>query len=332
MRLDDLDHFRTLDSRNWLAHLDAWPDQLAAAWALGQGLDLPQAGRAGRQVLVLARGDSALAAELAQAAVADTSRLPFIIWPRRDLPAWVGPDTLVIALSHSGGTAQVLAGAAAALARGAAVLAIASGGPLLGLTGVTPWRYPAQDAPDGFVPLAALTLAALARLGAGPDLAGDMAEAGEALRAQQANLRGESPVRANPAKRMAGQLMNRYAVCFVADELAPAGRWWQGQINQLAKAWAQCVPLAEADHALAGRLLPEPLIDKYLTLFLRGAAPSAAMDEVRLGFMTAGFNTDMIAGPGRSRLAQALTLAHYGSYTAYYLAMCYGVDPAARVS
>jgi glucose/mannose-6-phosphate isomerase len=332
MRLDDHDYLRSLDSTNWLAHLDAWPDQLAAAWALGQGLELPAVARAVHQVLILARGDSALAGELAQAAVAEAASRPMIVRSQAGRPAWVGPDTLVIALSHSGGTAEALAGAEAAQARGAAVLAIASGGRLLDLPGVTPWRYPAQDAPDGLASLAALTLAALVKLGATPDLADEVGEAGAALRAQQAGLRAESPVRANPAKRMAGQLMNRYAALFVADELAPAGRWWQGQINQLAKAWAQCVPLAEADHALAGRLFPEALIDKYLTLFLRGAAPSPALDQVRLGFMTAGFNTDLLAGQGRSRLAQLLTLAHYGSYTAYYLAMCYGIDPAARVS
>ncbi|MBL8056697.1 MAG: SIS domain-containing protein [Anaerolineales bacterium] len=330
MRLDDLDYLRSLDSRNWLAHLEAWPDQLAAAWALGQTLAWPAAAPSARQVVVVGRGDSAIAGELALAAVAEPAGRPVIVWPRPGLPAWLGPQTLVLALSHSGRTADTVAAAEAALARGAAVVGLASGGRLLDLPGVTAWRYPASEAPDGLVPLAALTLAALAKLEAAPEPAEAVAEAGAALRAQQASLRADSPVRANPAKRMAGQLMDRYAALFVADELTPAGRWWQGQINQLAKAGAQCVPLAEADHALAGRFLPEALIDKYLTLFLRGPAAAAALDEVRLGFMTAGYNTDVIAGQGRSRLAQLLTLAHYGSYAAFYLAACYGVDPAAR--
>jgi glucose/mannose-6-phosphate isomerase len=329
MHLDDLDYFRSLDSHNWLAHLDAWPEQLAGAWTLGQRLALPAAARSAGHVVIAGRGDSAIAGDVARLAVLPDARLPLTLWTDKALPAWVGPGTLVLALSHSGETAETLAAAGAALARGAPVLAITGGGRLAALSDLTAWRYSADAAPDGLVPLAALTLAALAQLGAAPGLAGDVAEAGEALRGQQAALRAESPVHRNPAKRMAGQLMGRYAALFVVDELAPAGRWWQGQINQLAKAWAQCVPLAEADHALAGRLYPEALIDKYMTLFLRGAAPSPQADQVRMGFMTAGFNTDFIAALGRSRLAQLLTLAHYGSYVAFYLATCYGVDPAA---
>jgi glucose/mannose-6-phosphate isomerase len=44
--------------------------------------------------------------------------------------------------------------------------------------------------------------------------------------------------------------------------------------------------------------------------------------------MTAGFNTDAIEGVGRSPLAHMLTALHYGDYVAYYLALCYGVDPS----
>jgi glucose/mannose-6-phosphate isomerase len=122
-------------------------------------------------------------------------------------------------------------------------------------------------------------------------------------------------------------LIERYAALFVVDELAPAGRRWQGQINQLAKAWAQCVPLAEADHAIAGRMFPEALVPKFMALFLQGSGPSARADAARHAFMTSGFNTDAIAATGRSPLAQMLTLMHYGDYTAYYLAMWYGIDP-----
>jgi glucose/mannose-6-phosphate isomerase len=50
-------------------------------------------------------------------------------------------------------------------------------------------------------------------------------------------------------------------------------------------------------------------------------------EAVRELYMTSGFNTDVIDGVGNAPLAHMLTALHYGDYTAYYLAMCYGVDP-----
>ncbi len=328
LNLDDLTAFAPLDTRGLLQHIAAWPAQLAAAWTLGQSLALPENARAARHILLAGRGDSALAGELARQAAQPTASLPITLWTGAEPPAWLGAETLVIALSHSGETPATLALAEAAQARGAALLAVTRGGRLANVPGGAAWRYTtAANAPDGFVPLAALTLAALHQLDLFLPEAGDLAEAEAALRHQQAALHADSPLARNPAKRMAGQLFNRAAALFVTDDLAPAGRWWQGQINQQAKAWATCQPLAESDHALAGRFLPETLSERTLALFLRGAAPSPAADAARLALMTAGFNTDVIAAAGRAPLTQLVTLAQYGSYVAYYLALCYGVDP-----
>lgn len=332
MNLDDLDFFATIDPAGFIHHIDALPDQVTAAWAAGRSFSLPGEFHSATHVLILGRGDSAIAGDIAQAAAGLEARLPVTLWSGRGLPGWVGPETVVVALSHSGNTPDTVNAAAAALARGASVLAITTGGRLATLDGAAIWRYEHDgDARTAVGHLTLLTLSALTRLGVVSDKSADVAEAAEALKAQQVTLRADSPVSHNPAKRMAGQLMGRYAVLCVVDDLAPAGRRWQGLINQTAKAWAQCLPLAEADHAVAGMLFPEPLVSKYMLLFLRGAqeTPQTRLrtDAARLAFMTNGFNTDAISAVGRSNLAQMLTLLHYGDYVAYYLAMCYGVDP-----
>jgi glucose/mannose-6-phosphate isomerase len=43
--------------------------------------------------------------------------------------------------------------------------------------------------------------------------------------------------------------------------------------------------------------------------------------------MVEGINTDFILAQGGGRLADMWTALHYGDYTAYYLAMAYGLDP-----
>jgi glucose/mannose-6-phosphate isomerase len=47
----------------------------------------------------------------------------------------------------------------------------------------------------------------------------------------------------------------------------------------------------------------------------------------RISMMVEGMNTDFILASGDTRLAHMWTVLHYGDYTAYYLAMAYGIDP-----
>jgi glucose/mannose-6-phosphate isomerase len=44
-------------------------------------------------------------------------------------------------------------------------------------------------------------------------------------------------------------------------------------------------------------------------------------------YMVEGLNTDVVDAHGNSPLAHVWTLILFGDYTAYYLAMAYGVDP-----
>jgi glucose/mannose-6-phosphate isomerase len=109
-------------------------------------------------------------------------------------------------------------------------------------------------------------------------------------------------------------------------------RRWKGQINEVAKAWAQFDVLPEANHnTLAGTVYPEALIAQLMALFLRSASDNTRnrrrSDLTRHAMMVGGINTDVIEGRGSTALAQQWTALHFGDYTAYYLAMAYGVDP-----
>jgi glucose/mannose-6-phosphate isomerase len=178
-----------------------------------------------------------------------------------------------------------------------------------------------------------LTLAALTKLGFVADKAGEVAEAAAAMRAQQTHLAAETPVKSNPAKRLAGQLLNRLPIVFASDYLAPVAQGWQSQINLLAKASCQAESLAEGnDRAVAGTQCPEALTSKFMALFLTSTYDQPRTrqraEATRQAYLAAGYNVDTVQAAGPSPLAHMLTALHYGSYVAYYLAMCYGVDPA----
>jgi glucose/mannose-6-phosphate isomerase len=337
MNLDDQRTMRTLDSRDFLHDLEALPDQLAQAWGLARSYALPDSYRDVKHIVITGMGGSAIGGSLVQAYVAAECRLPIAVLRDYDLPASTGPETLVIASSHSGNTEETLAASQSALERGARLVAITRGGKLANLAeqaGLPVWRFEHSGQPRAAVGYSfMLTLGVLVRLGLLPDPSAVVGGAVAAMRQQQQRLRADVPVTGNPAKRMAGQLMDRIPLIFGAGCLAPVARRWKGQINEVAKAVAVFDELPEMDHnSVVGTLYPEMLVGKFMALFLRSSFEhprnGRRAEVTREIYLTAGFNTDAIEASGPSSLAHMFTSLHFGDYTAYYLAMANGVDPS----
>ncbi len=323
MDLDNLDTLRAHDSRQLLAAIDALPDQLEAAWARAQTWPLPASALLPAPqprptaVVLAAVGSGALAAEIVVGLLAASCPVPLVVWTQAGLPAFAGPGTLVIALRSTESEAEPASAAQGAAERGAQVLRLD-----------WPFDLPASVTTGACV---LLLLGLLARLGLADISAAEVAAAGAAVRLQQTRLRAVSPVSANPAKRMAGQLMDRLPLIFAAEPLAAVARYWQAQINRLGRALAAAETVPDLAYVgLAGTEQPEALVRKYMVLALRSSfgAADGLTAQCRLAYMTAGFNTDEVAGVGPSALAHAFTAMHYGDYAAYYLAHCYGVDPS----
>jgi len=336
MNLDDLSLYQQLDPQNMLAQIDGLPEQLRDAWQLGNALPLPAWDNI-QQVVICGMGGSAIGADLLLAWMAPLCQVPVLLHRDYDLPAWArGRATLVIASSHSGNTEETLSSFEKALERGCRTLAIGTGGHLAELAqkaGVPLWQFEHEGQPRAAVGYSfGLLLAAFARLNLIPGPSQELESAILAMQTQQARLKAEVPVVQNPAKRIAGQLMGRWITVIGSGVLAPVARRWKGQINELAKTWSQFDILPEADHnTLAGLLHPQEHLPRMVALFLR--APSdhprnrLRLELTRKTFMLEGIGTDFIDAQGDSPLAHQWTALHFGDYTAYYLAIAYGVDP-----
>lgn len=336
MNLNDLDDFKRLDPENMLAHIDSLPDQLESAWKLGTSLPLP-AWKSIRQVIIAGMGGSAIGGDLAAAYVEPDCRVPVVVQRCYDLPGWAGgSDTLLIASSHSGNTEETLSAFSQARSRGCRILAICTGGALAEQSRaaeVPLWFFQHQGQPRTAVGYSfALILAALTRMDLVPDPAAELEDALSVMRTQQESIRADVPDVRNSAKRMAGQLVNRWVAIAGAQHLAPVARRWKGQVSEVAKAWAQFEELPEMDHnSLAGTQQPAARLSNLAAIFLR--APSLhprnllRTNLTKQAFMLQGIGTDFIDAQGTSRLAHQWSLLHYGDYVSYYLAMAYGVDP-----
>jgi glucose/mannose-6-phosphate isomerase len=336
MSLDDFAHFGQIDTLRMLDDIDDLPAQFARASSVGEDLPLP-ASDGIRRVVLCGMGGSAIGGDLVRAYAEPVARLPLLVWRGYDLPAALsGPETLLIASSHSGNTEETLAAFSSAQAAGARCLAITRGGKLAelaGTAGVPVWSFEHQGQPRAAVGWSAgLLLSVLSRLGVIPDQQAQVGGAVSAMREQQEDLRAEVPVVNNPAKRMAGQFTARHVVIVGGGLLAPVARRWRTQLAEMAKAVAQFEVMPEADHNMvAGVMQPDRIIEATMLVFL-----TASQDDPRLLrraqatrqiMMVEGFNTDRVESQGNTRLAQQWTSLHFGDYVAFYLAMAYGLDP-----
>lgn len=336
MNLDDLEYFQQIDPDDMLGKIDGLPDQLENAWALGQSQPLPDVDGV-KQVIVAGMGGSAIGADLWASYIAPLSKVPVTVWRGYDLPAHVqGPETLVIASSHSGNTEETLSAFKTALQREARALALTTGGRLKAIaeeSGSLCWQFEHGGPPRAAVGFSfGLLLALAARAGWIEDQQNQLTSTLKALRQQAQTIGVDSPVVNNPAKRMAGQMVERWPTIVAGGFLAPVARRWRTQIAELAKAIAQFEELPEADHNMvAGILQPEKLFGATMVVFLRADADHPQLirrvDATKELLMVEGFNTDVIKAGGETRLAQQWTALHFGDYTAYYLAMAYGLDP-----
>lgn len=336
MNLNDHEKFSELDSQNMLAEIKSLPEQLETAWQEAGGFPLEEY-RGIKQVIVAGMGGSSIGADLVRAYIAPMSKVPLQVHRDYDLPAWAdGPDTLVIASSHSGNTEETWSAMEAALMRGCRLLAITTGGKIAELAGqqdVNLWTFNHRGQPRTAVGYSfALLLNVFYRLGFIPDPSKEIQGAVKEMDKQRALIAAQLPDHQNPAKRQAGQLINRWVSVFGADLLAPVARRWKTQISEIAKAWGQFEDLPEADHnTLAGVVNPEAVLTKTIALFLKSShnhpRNQRRIDLTKMNMMVEGISTDLIDASGSSRLAQMWSLIQFGDYTAYYLAMAYDVDP-----
>jgi glucose/mannose-6-phosphate isomerase len=338
INLDDTNAIRSLDAQNYIEQINQLPQQLEDAWQFGLNgalTDLPGI----NNVIIAAVGTSAVGAEMLAASTAMRCRVPITVHREYMLPAWAaGPETLLIASSHSGDSEEVLSAFEQARAGQCRLLVLTTGGKLAALaeeTGCPIWLYEHTGQPRAALGYAfGLLLAVMYRLGLVPDPTADLHEALHAMRNIQTNLIPDVPLAFNPAKRMAGQLVGRWVALFAADFLSPVARRWKSQLSETAKAWAQFELIPEMNHStLAGLNNPENVLINMIALFL--TAPSdnprnrLRLDYTRQLFMTQGINTDVIQARGENPLAHIWTMLLFGDYTSYYLALAYGEDPAA---
>ena len=328
-----------VDTLGFAGAVATLPEQFEQALATAGAADLSVIeASAIANVAVAGMGGSGISGDVLATAGSHDLSVPVTVLKQYRVPRFVGPGTLFFAMSYSGGTEETLEATSAALAAGAQVVAICSGGKLAALAGEA--GAPVISCPPGFMPRAALGHLATPlfvvcdRLGLLP---GGVA-AVEAARSQAARRRDacrpEIEGQANPARELARRIGRTFPLVWGTGALGGVAAYrWKADVNENAKAPAFSNAFPELDHneiCAFGQhgdvtrqvvTLVELRHDhEHPQLGRRVEATRAIVDETVASVLE-------VRAEGEGRLAQLVDLMYLGDWVSVYMALDAGVDP-----
>jgi glucose/mannose-6-phosphate isomerase len=337
--LDDPDHLAQTDPSDFLGSVERFPEQVREAWRLGaDAADLPS-GEGVVSLAILGVGGSGISGDAARGVLGARSVLPVHTLRGSELPAWVGRNTLVFAVSYSGNTEETLHLFDEARERGARLVALTSGGALedrARAAGATLVKLPNSLQPRaalGFLTIPILLICE--RLGLGPEIARSMPASLEQLERRAVEYGRSSPSPQNDAKRLALSLSGRLPWVYGSEGMSEVAAYrWKCQMNECAKVPCSSSFFPELTHnEVVGWSGLSSLTRKHAALIvLRHNGETVAMARrmdatVRMIRGSFGFNAE-IRAEGPSELARFLDLTYLGDFTSTYLGIAGGVDPA----
>ncbi|ACU54680.1 Mannose-6-phosphate isomerase [Acidimicrobium ferrooxidans DSM 10331] len=310
------------------------PEQMEAALGtVGRLCDLPAPDQV-EHVVVLGMGGSGIAGDVAVATAAPYMPIPVVVVKGYELPSFVGPRSLAVALSFSGNTEETLEVLAGALDHGARAVAISAGGEL---ARVAAERGVCHVAIDGSIPqpraaLGALTvslLGVLERVGFFPGASAWIGHAIERLRQRRDELE-----KGTLASDLASALVGTIPIVLGSGAVGQvAALRWKNQINENAKALAVASVLPEAGHneLTAFEAYPELLASTVSLVFLRHDGEHPQISR-RVAFMEREIAPRVhravsVHGQGVGELATFFDLAFVGDVMSLRLAEALGTDP-----
>ncbi|HEX6844967.1 MAG TPA: bifunctional phosphoglucose/phosphomannose isomerase [Actinomycetota bacterium] len=335
VHLDDRAALQALDAGGMLSAVAALPDHVRDAYASGgAATGLPDL-EGVTAVVFCGMGGSAVAGDVLKHAYRDVLRVPVDVNRSPLLPAFAGPDTLVVVSSYSGNTSETLSSFRDAVARGCRIVAVTGGGTL----GAECAQHglPVVPVPGGFQPRAALghltfaMLGALEAAGLLPSLAGDVAETVEVLGSIAAALGPEIPAETNAAKAVAQRIGDRVPVVWGADGIgALAAMRWKTQLNENGKLPAWHAAMSELDHnEVVGWTVPYGAGHAVI-----GLRHDGEVAELQARFplsaqiaLDSGATYEEVQASGHSALARLLSLILVGDYVSCYVGLHRGIDP-----
>lgn len=329
--LDDQAKRNSIDRSDMLGAVASLPQMLQEAEKIGNLMDLRKIKKP-NQVVVAGMGGSAIGGDIAASLFPD---IPLTVNRGYALPKFVNDKTLVIAVSYSGNTEEVLFCLKEAKQLKLPVICITSGGKLAEvaeqekyvLVEVKPNLQPRSALPYLCLPL----LMILEKLGKDANLKAQIRETVELLGTLKEEYAREE--RGNEVKQLAKKLQGKIPIIFASQGNTEAvGLRLKTQFNENSKTTAHLSLFPELNHNEIVNLAELRRGQHNFALILLRDEEDTVRVQKRIeitksliGANLGGVN-EMVSR-GKSRLTRLFSLIYFGDFLSVYLAILLGIDP-----
>jgi glucose/mannose-6-phosphate isomerase len=333
--LDDLEYLIRVDQRGMLDVITTLPESAEEAIEVAEKVDLKI--RPFRNLIVTGMGGSAVGGLLLRDWLQPTSRVPIVVSRDYNLPGFVGKDTLLFVVSYSGGTEETLSSFEDGREKGAKTVVFTSGGELEKRARSA--HIPIFKMPSGFQPRAAIAhqffslVVAARKADIIQDSWWEAKEAISVLKEIREEMRPETHLKSNPAKRLAEELRSYIPFVYGSHIHEAVAYRWNTQLNENSKSPASHSFLPEAFHnaIMAGEADPK-LLSKVCVICLLDPLEGEYLDAKTRRFINIikpNFGKVLeVKARGEGRLARILSALYIGDYVSAYLGVLYGKDPS----
>jgi|SRR3989344_3084729 len=284
-----------------------------------------------KNIVVCGMGGSAYGGYIASTLYQEELKVPLVSLNDYHLPGFVGKDSLVILVSYSGSTEEVLSCYEEAVKKSAKIAGFSGGGKLGELL---------KDKYPGFTFNPKFNPSGQPRLGTGYIVMGTLAllknlgvieiKNDEVLKAIDEVRNSQEEIK-NKAIELAQKIQGYIPVIFASQHLVGNAHILRNQFNETSKSFSAFEDIPELNHHLMEGL-KNPKDKKLMSLFITSDHYSEKhAKRVKLTedvIKQNGVDFVEYKPSGSSKLSEVLNTLSFGGYITLYLALLYGQDPS----
>jgi len=285
-------------------------------------------------IMVLGMGGSAIGGDVAKVLAQNANSASIVINRSYNIPNWVGPNTLILASSYSGGTEETLSAFAQCREQDCPIIVLSTGGTITDYA--SKYDLDTIPIPSGYQPRAALgfsfslILILLNQLGFVQNKIIEMVEVSiKSLELLSTEMNKDK----NKALAIAENIHTTCPIIYGSEELTwVAALRFRGQLAENAKMLSFHNHFPEQNHnEIEGWTVNKDIMNRFSIVWLKDeddhSGTQARMQiSSALLELSAGSQLE-ITQTGKNRVERLLKLIHFTDWISYYAALLNNVDP-----
>jgi glucose/mannose-6-phosphate isomerase len=328
----------TSDKTNYKSYLKKFPDQISESQKLVDGkLNNIKFGKI-QNIVYLGMGGSAISGDLICDVFVDLLKVPMQVIRGYEPPIFCNDKSLVIAVSYSGNTEEVLSAVKKAHSVKSQIIVVTSGGSLLKLAKKNGWSF--IDVPEGFPPRQAfgylfftilyIVNAFLIKPVKSRDIDNVIQLVNSLIVRNDDEISRGKILAKDLAMKIHGKIPIIYSCSPYTNTLSTR---WRTQFHENSKSLAFSNNIPEMNHnEIVGWEMNHRIINSLIVIFLENHTCAKRIKKriqlTKKILRDRGAEVIEIYSEGKGIIQNMISLVCLGDWVTYYLALLYKKDPA----